>query len=170
MGGCVLGAVSGSAPGSAPGSVGSIGPGEIPGSPLGVTAGSSSGSSGVVVMMTRTHVDHLDAARTAIASVQTGGVGRRSGYGRGMTEMADFGRPVDLADVPAGEDISAADAAERADEDPEEQQNRVDPVWSEVAADETDGDQADGDRTGGDQADGDRADGDRAERDRAGES
>lgn len=64
------------------------------------------------------------------------------GYGRGMSEMSDHRPPVDLPDVPEGEEISPADAVERADEDPDEQQNRVDPVWSETAADETDGDQS----------------------------
>jgi hypothetical protein len=58
-----------------------------------------------------------------------------------MTEMADHERPVQLPDVPEGEEISAADAVERTDQDPEEQENRVDPVWSENAADETEGDQ-----------------------------
>ena len=43
----------------------------------------------------------------------------------------------ELPDVPEGEEISPADAAERADDAPEEQQNRVDPVWSETAADDT---------------------------------
>lgn len=57
--------------------------------------------------------------------------------------MADHERPVQLPEVPGGEDISPADAAERADEDPEQQKNRVDPVWSETAADETEGDQGD---------------------------
>ena len=60
-----------------------------------------------------------------------------SGYGAGMSEMSEHQPPVGLPDVPEGEEISPADAAERADEDPEEQQNRVDPVWSEKAADET---------------------------------
>jgi hypothetical protein len=54
-----------------------------------------------------------------------------------MSEMSEHQPPVGLPDVPEGEEISPADAAERADEDPEEQQNRVDPVWSEKAADET---------------------------------
>jgi hypothetical protein len=58
-----------------------------------------------------------------------------------MTEMADHQRPVDLTGVPEGEEISEADALERVDEDPDDQENRVDPVWSETAADETDGDQ-----------------------------
>lgn len=39
--------------------------------------------------------------------------------------------PVDVEGVPAGEEISEADAAERIDEDPEEQPNRRDPVWSD---------------------------------------
>jgi len=52
-----------------------------------------------------------------------------------MTEMADHERPVELPDVPEGEGISPVDALERADEDPEEQDNRMDPVWSETAAD-----------------------------------
>jgi hypothetical protein len=59
-----------------------------------------------------------------------------------MTEMSDHEPPVQLPDVPHGEEISPADAAERADQDPEDQVNRVDPVWSETPADETDGDQA----------------------------
>lgn len=58
-----------------------------------------------------------------------------------MSELSDHGRPVELPDVPEGEEISPADAAERVDEDPEGQQNRVDPVWSETPADQTDGDQ-----------------------------
>jgi hypothetical protein len=61
-----------------------------------------------------------------------------------MTEMADHERPIELPGVPEGEEISPADAAERVDEDPDEQQNRVDPVWSETAADDTDGDQNEG--------------------------
>ena len=61
-----------------------------------------------------------------------------------MTEMADHERHVELPDVPEGEEISLADAAERVDEDPDEQQNRVDPVWSETRADDADGDQNDG--------------------------
>jgi hypothetical protein len=35
-----------------------------------------------------------------------------------MTEVADHERPVDLPDVPEGEEISPADAAGRADVDP----------------------------------------------------
>jgi hypothetical protein len=60
-----------------------------------------------------------------------------------MSEMADNTRPVEIPEVPEGEEISPADAAERVDEDPEDQENRVDPVWSEEAADATGGDQAD---------------------------
>jgi len=56
-----------------------------------------------------------------------------------MTEMADHERPVEIEGVPAGEEVSEADAAERVDEDPDEQENRVDPVWDETTADETDG-------------------------------
>jgi hypothetical protein len=59
-----------------------------------------------------------------------------------MTEMADDRRPVDLGDLPEGEDVSPADALERAELDPEEQENRVDPVWSETPADQTDGEQS----------------------------
>ena len=60
-----------------------------------------------------------------------------------MTEMAEHPRPEQLPDVPEGEEVSPADAAERADHDPEDQENRVDPVWSETAADDTAGDQGD---------------------------
>jgi hypothetical protein len=38
---------------------------------------------------------------------------------------------VELDDVPEGEDIDEGDAAERIDEDPEEQTNRHDPVWDD---------------------------------------
>jgi hypothetical protein len=48
-----------------------------------------------------------------------------------MSEMADHERPVELEGVPEGEEISTADAAERIDEEPEEQENRRDRVWSE---------------------------------------
>jgi hypothetical protein len=58
-----------------------------------------------------------------------------------MTEMADRGRPVELPDVPPGEEISPADVAERVDEDPAEQENREDPVWSGTRGDETTGEQ-----------------------------
>jgi hypothetical protein len=53
------------------------------------------------------------------------------GYVWCMSEMADHERPVELEGVPEGEEISTADAAERIDEEPEEQENRRDPVWSE---------------------------------------
>jgi hypothetical protein len=51
--------------------------------------------------------------------------------------MSEFGhknqeRPVELGeDVPEGEEISPADAAERVDEEPDEQRNRRDPVWDD---------------------------------------
>ena len=50
-----------------------------------------------------------------------------------MSHMGDHEheRPVELDDVPEGEDISPADAAERIDEDSEDQSNRHDPVWSD---------------------------------------
>ena len=86
-------------------------------------------------MTSRTHRPVLDA-RSWVP-------GPGSGYGWSMTEMADHQPHVALPDVPEGEEVSPADAAERVDEKPEEQQNRVDPVWSETAADETGGDQAD---------------------------
>jgi hypothetical protein len=38
-------------------------------------------------------------------------------------------RKVEVQGVPKGEDIAEGDAAERIDEDPEEQANRHDPVW-----------------------------------------
>jgi len=47
-----------------------------------------------------------------------------------MREMADHRKPLDLEGVPEGEDVSEADAAERVDEEPEEQENRRDPVLS----------------------------------------
>ena len=50
-----------------------------------------------------------------------------------MSQMGDHDqeRPVELDDVPDGEEISPADAAERIGEDPDEQSNRRDPVWSD---------------------------------------
>jgi hypothetical protein len=48
-----------------------------------------------------------------------------------MSEMADNPQPIDLEGVPEGEDVSEADAAERVDEEPEEQENRHDPVLSD---------------------------------------
>jgi hypothetical protein len=53
-----------------------------------------------------------------------------SGYGSPMSEMERHERPVKLEGVPEGEEISEADAAERVDEEPDEQENRHDPVWS----------------------------------------
>ncbi|HET9841326.1 MAG TPA: hypothetical protein VFQ01_04900 [Nocardioides sp.] len=38
---------------------------------------------------------------------------------------------LDLGGVPDGEEVSEADAEERIDEEPDEQQNRRDPVWDE---------------------------------------
>ena len=52
-----------------------------------------------------------------------------------MTERADHELPLDLGDVPEGEEISEADAAERVDVEPEEQENRHDPVWSDETED-----------------------------------
>lgn len=47
-----------------------------------------------------------------------------------MSEMANHEneRPVELGGVPDEEGVSTADAAERVDEEPEEQKNRQDPV------------------------------------------
>jgi hypothetical protein len=53
-----------------------------------------------------------------------------------MSEMADNERPVELEGVPEGEEISTADAAERIDEEPDEQENRRDPVWSDDDSDD----------------------------------
>jgi len=58
----------------------------------------------------------------------------RCGYARDMREMGDHQRDadrLDLGDVPEGEEISEADAAERLDEDPDDQENRQDPVWDD---------------------------------------
>jgi hypothetical protein len=54
------------------------------------------------------------------------------GYGGGMSQMGDH-RPAqpELEGVPEEEEISPADAAERVDADPEEQENRRDPVWGD---------------------------------------
>lgn len=50
-----------------------------------------------------------------------------------MTEMGNHERErkVEVQGVPEGEDIAEGDAAERIDEDPEEQANRHDPVWDD---------------------------------------
>lgn len=58
------------------------------------------------------------------------------GYRRTMTEMGHHEQDaerVDLGAVPAGEEVSEADAAERVDEEPDEQKNHEDPVWDEEA-------------------------------------
>jgi hypothetical protein len=49
-----------------------------------------------------------------------------------MSQMGQH-RPqqAELEGVPAEEQISPADAAERVDEDPEGQENRRDPVWDD---------------------------------------
>ena len=61
--------------------------------------------------------------------------GLGSGYDARMSEMDphERTRPVEVEGVPEGEEISEADAAERIDEDPEEQVNRHDPVWDDEA-------------------------------------
>ncbi|HEY3528544.1 MAG TPA: hypothetical protein VGK78_05295 [Nocardioides sp.] len=50
-----------------------------------------------------------------------------------MSEMGHKNeeRPVEVEGVPEGEEISQGDAAERIDEDPDEQENRRDPVWND---------------------------------------
>jgi len=55
-----------------------------------------------------------------------------------MTIRPDDERPVDVEGVPAEEDISVADAAERIDLDPEDQPLRRDPVQSEGPASDSD--------------------------------
>jgi hypothetical protein len=52
-----------------------------------------------------------------------------------MTQMGNHEqeRPVDIEGVPEGEEIAEGDAAERIDEDPDEQTNRQDPVWDDEA-------------------------------------
>ncbi len=59
--------------------------------------------------------------------------GHGVGYESPMSEMADHERerPVEVEGVPEGEEIDEGDAAERIDEDPEEQANRHDPVWDD---------------------------------------
>ena len=58
--------------------------------------------------------------------------GRAAGYDEGMSQLGDH-RPEqpELEGVPEEEQISPADVAERVDEDPEEQENRRDPVWDD---------------------------------------
>lgn len=53
-----------------------------------------------------------------------------------MSEMFHHRKPLDIEGVPDGEDVSQADAVERVDEEPDEQENRKDPVWSEDDAEE----------------------------------
>ncbi len=50
-----------------------------------------------------------------------------------MSQMGDHPdkHAIDLEGVPPEEQVSAADAAERVDEDPEAQENRRDPVWDD---------------------------------------
>lgn len=59
--------------------------------------------------------------------------GRGVGYGPRMSEMGNHERErkVEVQGVPEGEDIAEGDAAERIDEDPDEQVNRQDPVWDD---------------------------------------
>jgi hypothetical protein len=50
--------------------------------------------------------------------------------------MSQLGGPeqepaVEVEGVPEGEEVSPGDAAERIDEDPDEQSNRRDPVWDD---------------------------------------
>jgi len=55
------------------------------------------------------------------------------GYGLRMSQMGNHERerPVEVEGVPEGEEIAEGDAAERIDEEPEEQPNRRDPVWDD---------------------------------------
>ena len=50
-----------------------------------------------------------------------------------MRPIADHERerPVEMEEVPDGENIAPGDAAERVDEEPDEQANRRDPVWDD---------------------------------------
>jgi hypothetical protein len=53
-----------------------------------------------------------------------------------MTTPANEERPVDLEDVPAEEeDLDPADVADRLEEDPQEQPNRVDPKYAKDEGD-----------------------------------
>jgi hypothetical protein len=82
---------------------------------------------------TRGEVTHHPWSPAQCAWQRSGMLAVTTGYGASMTEMAgpERSRPVDLEGVPAEEGISTADAAERKDEEPDEQSNREDPVWSE---------------------------------------
>jgi hypothetical protein len=68
-----------------------------------------------------------------ISDLAAGMSRRRAGYDECMSEMADHERerPVEIDGVPEGEEIDEGDAAERIDEDPDEQPNRHDPVWDD---------------------------------------
>ena len=58
--------------------------------------------------------------------------GTAAGYVEGMSQMGDHrSEQPELEGVPEEENISPADAAERVDEDPEQQENRRDPVWDD---------------------------------------
>jgi hypothetical protein len=49
-----------------------------------------------------------------------------------MSQMGDHrSQQPELEGVPDEEQISSADAVERIDEDPDEQENRRDPVWND---------------------------------------
>lgn len=50
-----------------------------------------------------------------------------------MSEMAgpEYAHGSETDQVPDEEQISAADAAERSDVDPDEQENKKDPIWGE---------------------------------------
>ncbi len=50
------------------------------------------------------------------------------GYLSDMTQTGDAGLPIQPEGVPAEEELSSADVADRVDLDPEEQPNRIDPV------------------------------------------
>ncbi|MGI8901262.1 MAG: hypothetical protein ACR2HA_10100 [Nocardioides sp.] len=52
-----------------------------------------------------------------------------------MTTPANEERPVDLEGIPAEEDLSAADVADRLEEEPEDQPNRVDPDYAKGEGD-----------------------------------
>jgi len=56
-----------------------------------------------------------------------------AGYGRPMSQMGNHERerPVEVEGVPEGEEIAEGDAADRIDEEPEQQPNRRDPVWDD---------------------------------------
>jgi hypothetical protein len=57
----------------------------------------------------------------------------RAGYTPFMSQMGNHERerPVEMDGVPEGEEISEGDAADRIDEEPDEQPNRRDPVWDD---------------------------------------